>query len=176
MSIRYVYGNALRPEGSGPRIIAHCCNDAGKWGSGFVVALSEVWKEPERRYRAWARGELPGAPPLSLGMVQIVPVEENLWVANLIGQRDVYRGTRTGEPPVRYDALRQALEKLAEIASRRSASVHLPRIASDRAGGVWWRVEALLQECLVAREVPVTVYDLNEASRRKFTSPPHVGP
>src|SRR4029077_8760714 len=37
------------------------CNDAGGWGKGFVIAVSRRWPEPERRYRAWHRGEEPVA-------------------------------------------------------------------------------------------------------------------
>jgi hypothetical protein len=70
------------------RAEAPCCNDEGGWGRGFVLALSRRWSEPERRYRAWARGEEDSA-PFALGQVQLVPVEESLWVANLIGQHGI---------------------------------------------------------------------------------------
>jgi hypothetical protein len=51
-----VVGDATAPAGSGPRVIVHVCNDVGKWGRGFVLALSRKWAEPERRERAWYRG------------------------------------------------------------------------------------------------------------------------
>ena len=43
--IRYVTGDATRPEGEGPKIIVHICNDIGAWGRGFVLALSKRFKE-----------------------------------------------------------------------------------------------------------------------------------
>ena len=61
MSIMYQIGDATDPIGGGPRIIVHVCNDAGGWGKGFVIAVSRRWPEPERRYRAWHRGEEPVA-------------------------------------------------------------------------------------------------------------------
>jgi len=66
--IAYVVGDATRPEGQGPRVIVHVCNDIGGWGRGFVLALSRAYPEAERRYRAWhARGEDDGAPFVRAG-------------------------------------------------------------------------------------------------------------
>ena len=47
MAIRYVIGDATAPEGEGPKVIVHVCNDIGGWGRGFVVALSKRWDKPE---------------------------------------------------------------------------------------------------------------------------------
>ena len=51
MEIKYIKGDATRPIGDGSKLILHICNDVGAWGSGFVVALSKRWKEPEQKYR-----------------------------------------------------------------------------------------------------------------------------
>ena len=83
VSIQYVLGDATQPEGTGPRILVHVCNDVGAWGRGFVLAVSRRWAAPERQYRAWQRGTL--AQPFELGQVQFVQVERELWVANLLG-------------------------------------------------------------------------------------------
>lgn len=48
-------GDATTPQVAGNKIVAHVCNDVGGWGSGFVVAVSRRWKEPESQYRKWAR-------------------------------------------------------------------------------------------------------------------------
>lgn len=42
------------------------------------------------------------------------------------------------------------------------ASVHMPRIGCELAGGKWFRVEPLIQERLVGRGIAVTVYDRGE--------------
>ena len=32
------------------KIIVHICNDNGKWGSGFVLAISKRWIKPKDEY------------------------------------------------------------------------------------------------------------------------------
>jgi len=154
--INYIVGDAAQPTGEGPRIIVHVCNDIGGWGRGFVIALSKRWPEPEQRYRAWFRGE--EATPFELGEVQFVQVADNLWVANLIGQRDV-RSVK-GVPPIRYDALRVGLQKVAFEAERVGASVHMPRIGCGLAGGKWDEVEGIVRDELNAARIEVFVYNL----------------
>ncbi len=153
--IHYVEGDATQPPGADPRIIVHVCNDIGGWGAGFVLAISRRWPEPEQRYRAWHRGE--EAIPFERGQVQFVPVEENLWVANLIGQRDIRR--RGGQPPIRYEAVREGLRKVAEQAQKLGASVHMPRIGCGLAGGTWEEMGKIVEEELAEKEISVTVYD-----------------
>jgi O-acetyl-ADP-ribose deacetylase (regulator of RNase III) len=153
--IRYVRGDATVPSVKGVKVIAHVCNDLGGWGKGFVLAISRRWPEPEAAYRAWHRDR--AANDFGLGAVQFVQVEPYVWVANMIGQR----GTRTGSKgvPVRYEAIDTALETLAERAGELGATVHMPRIGCGLAGGKWSRVEPLIEERLVRRGIPVTVYD-----------------
>jgi O-acetyl-ADP-ribose deacetylase (regulator of RNase III) len=149
--IKYVVGDATAPEGADPRIIAHVCNDAGGWGKGFVVAVSRRWPGPEAAYRSWYRERATN--DFALGAVQLVPVAEDLFVANMIGQRG-YR-PRLDDPPVRYAAIGTALGTLGGKAFDLGASVHMPRIGCGLAGGRWELVEPLIDEHLVA----VTVYD-----------------
>ena len=83
-------------------------------------------------------------------------------VANLIGQHGV--GTRTSKsPPVRYEAIREGLVKIAAYALAQGASVHMPRIGCGLAGGAWTRVEPLIAETLLAADLDVTVYDFASA-------------
>lgn len=159
MRIEYRVGDATQPEGCGSKIIVHVCNDVGGWGRGFVVAISRRWSQPEEQYRAWSRGELPQ--PFALGEVQCVDVEPALAVANLIGQRGV--GVRRGAVPVRYEAIRQGLQRVADMALERSASVHMPRIGCGLAGGRWDEIEPMIQEELSDRGIAVVVYDLPSA-------------
>ena len=156
MSIFYTIGDATQPVGDGTIFIVHVCNDIGGWGRGFVLALSKRWLEPEQRYRKWHRGEEEAA--FALGEVQFVQVADNIWVANLIGQRDVR--SIGGIPPVRYDAIQQGLRQVAVEARRHGASVHMPRSGCGLAGGKWEVIGKIVEEELVAKDVPVTVYDL----------------
>ncbi|MFD9128800.1 macro domain-containing protein [Kitasatospora sp. NPDC059571] len=155
-SISYVRGDATAPLGSGVKIIAHCCNDLGGWGKGFVLALSRRWPEPEAAYRAWHRQRAQN--DFGLGAVQLVRVERYVTVANLVGQRGIRTGRSTGVP-VRYEAIDRALAALGDHALRLGASVHMPRIGCGLAGGRWERVEPLVLSRLAERGVPVTVYD-----------------
>lgn len=152
-AIEYRRGDATCPEGAGPKIIAHVCNDAGKWGAGFVLAVSRRWKSPEQEYRrSFANGR-----GLHLGEVQFVPVNQDVTVANMVAQRGTRR--RGGVPPIRYDALRAALTEVARFALAHGASVHMPRIGSGLAGGNWEDISAMIAETLGPKGVPVTVYD-----------------
>lgn len=153
--IEYSTGDATQPRGDGNRIICHVCNDIGGWGRGFVTAISKRWPEPEARYRAWHREGKAGG--FALGAIQVVEVEPGLSVANMIAQHR--NRSKGGIPPIRYDALRMCLEKLADHASRIGASVHMPRIGCGLAGGTWPEVERIVRATLGAAGVPVVVYD-----------------
>jgi O-acetyl-ADP-ribose deacetylase (regulator of RNase III) len=156
--ITYVTGDATQPIGDGPRVTVHVCNDVGAWGAGFVVALSRRWREPEAAFKAWYRNRKRSTElPFELGSVQFVAVADQLWVANMIGQRDIRR-SRAGEPPIRYEAIATCLGHVAEFADANQATVHMPRIGAGLAGGDWSRIEAIINETLNA--VDVTVYDL----------------
>ncbi|MEV0090743.1 macro domain-containing protein [Streptomyces sp. NPDC050738] len=153
--IEYAQGDATAPLGKGIKVIAHVCNDQGGWGKGFVLALSRRWPEPEAAYRRWHRER--AGNDFGLGAVQYVEVGPYTWVANMVGQH----GMRTGSKgvPVRYEAIGTALGAVAGRAAELGASVHMPRIGCGLAGGKWSRVEPLIAERLVARGIPVTVYD-----------------
>ncbi len=156
MNITYQVGDATQPTGNHPKIIVHVCNDAGGWGKGFVVAVSQRWREPEKRYRAWHRGE--ETHHFTLGQVQFVQVENAVWVANLIGQHGM--GFIRGVAPIRYDAIREGLRTVAAKAKELGASVHMPRIGCGLAGGKWEDVERIVREEFSSNGVGVTVYDL----------------
>ncbi|MFI6522174.1 macro domain-containing protein [Spirillospora sp. NPDC050679] len=155
--IRYVRGDATSPQAKGVKVVAHVCNDLGGWGKGFVLAVSRRWPEPEADYRAWHRDRARN--DFGLGAVRFVRVEPYVWVANMIGQRGMKRGSKG--VPIRYDALARCLAALGDRALELEASVHMPRIGCGLAGGKWSQVEPLIQEHLSDRDVPVTVYDFD---------------
>lgn len=156
MPIAYQVGDATRPIGAGPRVIVHVCNDVGAWGKGFVVALSKRWKSPEESFRRWHKDG--GSEPFELGQVQFVEFEPELWVANLIGQRDIFN--KDDVPPVRYDAIRTGLRRVAAFAKEHNATIHMPRIGAGLAGGDWKVISDIIDDELVNAGLSVTVYDL----------------
>ena len=166
--ITYVEGDATHPVGDGPKVIAHVCNDIGAWGAGFVLAVSRRWAQPERAYRDWHSGAADPAGRFELGAVQFVLVESQTWVANMIGQRGIRRGQ--GVPPVRYEAIQAALERVAEFASEHEATVHMPRIACGLAGGTWDQVVPIIDRTLTRAAVACCVYDQKQSHRTKTTA------
>jgi O-acetyl-ADP-ribose deacetylase (regulator of RNase III) len=153
--INYVKGDATRPQAKGNKVIAHVCNDLGGWGKGFVLAISKRWPEPEAAYRAWHKGRSKN--DFSLGAIQVVAVEPFIWVANMVAQRGMKTGSKG--PPIRYEAVRVCLGRLAAEANRLEASVHMPRIGCGLAGGRWEEVEPIILDELISQGIEVTVYD-----------------
>lgn len=145
--INYVTGDATQPIGNGKKIIVHICNDEGKWGKGFVLALSKKWTQPEANYRALTN--------YTLGNVQYVQVEEDIIVANMIAQKGI--GFKNGKPPISYGALRICLTHVNNVAYKSNATIHMPRIGTGLAGGDWNTIEKIIKEVM---SVDVIVYDL----------------
>jgi O-acetyl-ADP-ribose deacetylase (regulator of RNase III) len=154
-TINYVKGDATQPQAKGNKIIAHVCNDLGGWGKGFVLAVSKRWPGPEAAYREWHKDRSKN--DFGLGAFQLVRVERYIWVANMVAQR----GMKTGSngPPIRYEAVRACVQKLAVEAQVLGASVHMPRIGCGLAGGRWEEVEPVIFDELALQGVEVTVYD-----------------
>lgn len=161
--LHYIKGDATRPPShEHPAVIAHVCNDRGRWGKGFVVAVSKRWKLPALEYRrAHKAGEI------RLGLVQFVPVEDDgLWVANMVAQQGLGRSGRK----VQYNHLETCLTTVRHwIAARAEShpqeppvSVHMPRIGCGLGGGEWSEVEKIVSRTLLAESVEVFVYDWKE--------------
>ena len=157
--IHYVIGDATQPIGKGQKIIVHICNDIGRWGKGFVVALSKRWKEPEKVYRNWYTNPENGN-LMELGKIQPVRVEEDITVMNMIGQQGIY--SSKGVPPIRYESVRICLKKVNDFALKmkdQKVSIHMPRIGCGLAGGKWTEIEKII--CDTLPRFDVYVYDLD---------------
>ena len=153
--IHYLKADATVPQAEGNIVIAHICNDIGAWGKGFVLALSKRWKYPEKQYKQWYKeGE-----DFALGEVQFVSVEEKIWVANLIGQHNIYKD-ENDNPPIRYEAVKKGLRIIADFAYEINAKVQMPRIGCGLAGGSWDRIEKLIRQTLLKKNIEVFVCDL----------------
>jgi O-acetyl-ADP-ribose deacetylase (regulator of RNase III) len=150
----FVKGDATNPIGDGSKIIAHICNDVGGWGEGFVLSISKKWIKPQESYNEWFNSK----ENFVLGEVKFVDVQKDIIVANMIAQRDIK--PLNGVPPIRYDALRECLIKVADFALQNNSSVHMPRIGCKLAGGEWKKVELIIKQTILSVEVKVFVYDL----------------
>lgn len=153
--IKYLKGDATNPKTEGNKIIAHICNDIGGWGKGFVMAISKKWKNPEEEYQEWFKN----GDNFNLGEIQMVQVEQDLWIANMIAQHKINPNS-DGIPPIRYDAIEACLKKLSEDAQKLNATIHMPRIGCGLAGGKWEQIEPIIINNLSEKEIEVYVYDL----------------
>ncbi len=154
--VNYINGDATNPKKEGNKIIVHICNDIGGWGKGFVMAISKRWKEPELKYRDWFKTK----ESFELGQVQFVKVENEIWVANLIGQHKINKD-ENGNAPIRYDAILSGLELVGKFAIEKNATVHMPRIGCGLAGGNWNEIEPLIEKTLMTNGIETYVYDFN---------------
>ncbi|OED48283.1 hypothetical protein AB832_00285 [Flavobacteriaceae bacterium (ex Bugula neritina AB1)] len=84
----------------------------GGWGKGFVLAISKRWPEPEKAYREWRRNRADN--DFELGAIQIVKVSEYVYVGNMIAQQGIKTGSKG--VPIRYEAVKDCLEKIAKEA------------------------------------------------------------
>ncbi len=155
-AITYLRGDATQPASDGNRVIAHVVNDATpNWGgSGFSVALRSRYETVQRDFRSWASTR---KSDFRLGSVRVCKITDDLHAASLVSQRGY--GESKG-PRIRYRALRDGLDALADWASQHQATVHMPRIGAGQAGGRWEIVEQLIMDTLCRAGVHVYVYDL----------------
>ena len=164
MEIKYLSGHDVRePVGDGRKIIGHCCNDLGRMGAGVAKALLDKWPRVRSEYVKWHRQNNHLGHPFALGKVQFVFVEEDIVVANIIGQHGLRIKMVDGKTtvPVRYDALKQGCAYIREACKYYGATAHFPYLMGcDLAGGDWNLVEMILKEQLIDQDVEVTVYDL----------------
>lgn len=161
MTLKYLIGDATEPIRK-PALICHVCNDCqpiGKWGAGFVVALSRKNKAPQEAYLKWSKEGSSGG--FELGATQITRFTENLWVANMIAQKNIKWEGNT--PPIRYDALEQCLNSAYRYAENSGLTVSMPRIGADLAGGDWPTIEAIIKKTMT---VDTYVYTLEAQKDR----------
>lgn len=174
-TVTYLIGDATEPLGIGYKMICHVCNNMGRWGAGFTAALDKKWPVIGRKFRH-------DSP--AIGLTQFIAVEKDIWVVNLVAQRGL-RGA-SNPHPLDCSVLSDCLEDMAAAIKsapyntdyfqmqgdpslpQNSFSVHMPRIGCGLAGGNWKReVLPLINQMLIASDIPVFVYDLPP-----FATPP----
>jgi len=159
VEIEYQIGDATIPV-AGNVIIAHICNNVGKWGRGFVVPLGKKYPKAKDVYlnQSWEWDR--GMAWASLGKVDIVPIGEGVWVANMIAQNDVGATRR-----VDLDALFSCLCRVAVFALTTTFAgfppvVQMPRIGTGLGRAKWEDIEPLIRSALCDKGVRVVVLDL----------------
>jgi hypothetical protein len=61
-----------------------------------------------------------------------------------------------GKPPIRYNALRTALEAVNKVAIEMGATLHAPKFGAGLSGGKWDIIENIIEEVVT---VPITIYN-----------------
>jgi len=147
----------LNPENDMNYII-HCCNDAGKWGKGFVLPLASKWPRTKAAFKSLYTAKRLS----SLGDNQYIVVEKNITVVNMIGQRGTY--VKGSPPPIRYPAIQECLIKLSMQMRRKSPfhknpAIHCPRFGTNLAGGSWEDIVKILKNVFNEVDINIYVYD-----------------
>lgn len=129
-------------------IIVHGCNAQGVMGSGVAKQLRAKYPDIFYRYCEHLNDRL-DQDINPLGSVCFVPVTNTLVVANAITQE--FYG-RDGKQYVSYIALRESLKIVAELATARGISVHIPHLIGAGLGGgdeetILRIIETKLKDC-----------------------------
>jgi hypothetical protein len=128
------------------------------WGGrGFAEAIKRRWPKAQAQFRRWVESNRSS---FALGNAHIVNVGGGIAIASVIAQKGYGPSSK---PRVRYTALRQGLETVADAAKKAGASLHMPRIGAGQGGGSWVIIEDLIQSVCGSSGLNVTVYDLPDA-------------
>lgn len=119
-------------------VIAHQVNLRGVMGAGLALQIKNKWPQI---YQSYVRRINDGN--FHLGMIQVLPVSDNLWVCNMAGQ-DNFGVDRCQSD---YGAFRMALGKLKVWADSKNLQVYLPyKIGCGLAGGDWSIVSQIIHD------------------------------
>jgi len=153
--IKFIHGDVFEPRGSDLKVICQLVNDQARfWGGGVAKVAAQKFPKAQREFSTWIT-TMPRQK--RLGEVHFAQTSESTFVASLIGQEGF---GPADSPRIRYAALEHCLERVFEFASKRRASVHMPRLGAGQSGGSWDTVEEIVRDTLVNEGIPVMVYDL----------------
>ena len=167
--LKYIHGDLFEHEYDPARctIIAHVCNDQGVMGKGFVVPLAQTFPWAKEAYVNWFKdnpvqydtkilGELQTP---SRGQTQMAVVQDkpNVVVANMVAQ------DLGSDRPLHYNDLVKCMEQVAHsLEVQAGAEIICPMFGSALAGGDWKFIEELITDCWLNKDIPVTVYYLEQ--------------
>ncbi|UST61946.1 ImmA/IrrE family metallo-endopeptidase [Pseudomonas moraviensis] len=151
-----VVGDVLKPQGSGPKLIAHIVpNTPAQWGGrGFAHQVKKNFPEVWDQYRSetTAIDRIP-----ALGQVYIGTPGNGISFAHMVAQKGY--GPAKGQR-LSYAAFATCLSQVRNKALEIGASVHMPRVGTGHGGANWDVIKELISEELVDKGVRTTVYQL----------------
>jgi hypothetical protein len=155
MAIEYRKGNVVDDlRVSGQTVLIHVVNDVGAWGAGFTKSL-DCYPECESEYRNWFQGHRDTS--FLIGSVHFVSLGGQRTVAHMLAQRGIGRQKQRLD----YDALEMCLDRVRFKAQAYDRVIG-PRFGCGLAGGKWEVIEPMVNKYLIAKGIPVTIYDLEE--------------
>jgi O-acetyl-ADP-ribose deacetylase (regulator of RNase III) len=157
-SVEYRVGNALKPGGTGLKVIAHVVNDATpRWGgAGFAAAVKQEWPEIQEDFKQWAFAH---KDQFRLGAIRAAKHSDDLCVVSMVAQHGYGPSER---PRIRYAALETCLSALAELAIKENRSIHMPQIGTGYGRGNWAVIEEVIERLVCSRGLKVFVYQLGK--------------
>jgi len=158
--LKYKKGDLFANLPDHPVMIPHVCNDEGKWGSGFVLAVNKYSSLPKDRYLTHIENMKRCGNADSLGTTTIARIEDGNYVANMITERGIAR--EKGDHPLRYFHLMECMKQVRANMNGKNApkEIYCPKFGSDRAGGHWPTIERMIIECWLDKGIDVTVFEL----------------
>lgn len=152
-------------DGVEPVVIAHVVSDAARaWSrQGVAAALARSFPQAAAAYRSWT---IASPDNLQLGHTHELAQDlagRPVTIVSMVAQQGYGPATATR---LNYSGLRECLARVAVVADRRGAAVHLPRIGAGQAGGRWDLIEAIIVDELSDHGVAVSVHTLPSRPRR----------
>ena len=138
-------------------IICHQVNCRGVMGAGVAKAISDKWPKVKQEYVSYAN-KFRNNPDILLGLVQLVEVDKNKFVANIFGQLDYgrYKNKRYTD----YAALKSAFEYI-KLAHPNKTIAFPYGFGCGLANGNWDIVKIIIDTYLDGLDV--TIYKLQDA-------------
>ena len=175
MKIRYTHGDFTKPHGKGHMIMVLVCDLGGKWESAPCLAVKSKYRKAYKEYYRWQKEGKKGtaATPWRSGSVKYIDVTKRGWIFNT-NPTDIFEvalllgidtSTNRGaySSPVNIAAIKKGLQRIASYAFDHDASIHMPKIGTAKGeGGRWKVIREVVQAEILTREVPVTVYDVDD--------------
>lgn len=137
--ISYHKGDLLE---AGLPVIVHGCNCRGAMNSGIAKQIRKRYREVYERYNELCSHM---SPDDLLGMIQAVRMVDVI-VINAFTQRNY--GYNQDERYVSYDAIDNAMERIALLFEPGIDIIGMPKIGAGLGGGDWGIIEAIIKKNL----------------------------
>jgi O-acetyl-ADP-ribose deacetylase (regulator of RNase III) len=142
-------------------IIPHVCNNLGVMGSGVALALKNKWNIIEKEYKNICLNNKDYNKSI-LGKTDFVKVNDNLIIANMIAQNNLFNN-HNNTRPLNYRALAICMENVYKYCKQyKNFAIHTPKFGSLRSGGNWDFILELIEDFWLKRDVNVVVYKFQE--------------